>query len=161
MQNRNEIQVQEENSIDKEKLLDFYWKYFELHSNQRMQMINFYITVEIVLFGALFTLVSKKTRIPFAEWTASGGITFILIVFWGLDYRTKSLIHWCEDCMRKLEQRYIQKFGEDLLVISQSERKTEDGIRRCFTYSKWLGAQFVIVGIMGIVCLILLALGKL
>lgn len=35
--------------LDKKTLLDFYWKYFDLHSRQRMQMVNFYITISIVL----------------------------------------------------------------------------------------------------------------
>ena len=34
-----------DNSIEQSKMLDLYWNYFELHSNQRMQMINFYITI--------------------------------------------------------------------------------------------------------------------
>lgn len=58
MSNENSSTTQEDNSIDKKTVLEFYWKYFELHSNQRMQMINFYITVEVVIFGALFTLIT-------------------------------------------------------------------------------------------------------
>ena len=42
-----------DNTIDDKALLEYYWNYFELHSNQRMQMINFYITVEVVMIGCL------------------------------------------------------------------------------------------------------------
>ena len=53
--------------MDDKDWLDFYWKYFELHSSQRMQMINFYITVTIVLYGGLFALMQLTPRIPTAE----------------------------------------------------------------------------------------------
>lgn len=160
MPNENSSTYQEDNSIDKKTALEFYWKYFELHSSQRMQMINFYITVEVVIFGALFTLITRKTRIPLAEYITSSAITFISIIFWGIDYRTKSLIHCCEDCIKKLEEEYLGKFGEELLIIRQSEIKTNRMKLRCFTYSNLLGFQFAVIGIIGIICLIWLRLGK-
>lgn len=160
MSNENSTNIQEDNSIDKKTALEFYWKYFELHSNQRMQMINFYITVEVVIFGALFTLITRKTRIPLAEYITSSAITFISIIFWGIDYRTKSLIHCCEDCIKKLEEEYLGKFGEELLIIRQSEIKTNRMKMRYFTYSNLLGFQFAVIGIIGIICLVCLRLGK-
>ena len=42
--------------MEKKDVLDYYWKYFDLHSRQRMQMINFYITVEVALIGGFFVL---------------------------------------------------------------------------------------------------------
>lgn len=160
MSNENSNTHQEDNSINKKTALELYWKYFELHSNQRMQMINFYITVEVVLFGALFTLITRKTRIPLAEYITSSAITFISIIFWGIDYRTKSLIHCCEDCIKKLEEEYLGKFGEELLIIRQSELKTNRMRMGYFTYSKLLGLQFLMIGIVGILCVVLLELGK-
>lgn len=161
MQNGSHVQHQDDNSIDRKTALEFYWKYFELHSNQRMQMINFYITVEVVIFGALFTLITRKTRMPLAEYITASAITFMSIIFWGIDYRTKSLIHWCEDCIKKLEEEYIGKFGEELLIIRQTEIQTNGKYRSWFTYSKLLGLQFLVIGIIGIICLMLLISGKL
>ena len=83
------------------------------------------------------------------------------IIFWGIDYRTKSLIHWCEDCIKKLEEEYIGKFGEELLIIRQTEIQTNGKYRSWFTYSKLLGLQFLVIGIIGIICLMLLISGKL
>ncbi|MGN1276632.1 MAG: hypothetical protein ACI4UK_06555 [Floccifex sp.] len=40
--------------MEKKDVLDFYWKYFDLHSRQRMQMMGFYITIEVALIGGFF-----------------------------------------------------------------------------------------------------------
>ena len=113
-----------------------------------------------IRFGVLFTLITRKTRIPLAEYITSSAITFISIIFWGIDYRTKSLIHCCEDCIKKLEEEYLGKFGEELLIIRQSELKTNRMRMGYFTYSKLLGLQFLMIGIVGILCVVLLGMGK-
>ena len=105
-------------------------------------------------------MITRKTRIPLAEYITSSAITFISIIFWGIDYRTKSLIHCCEDCIKKLEEEYLGKLGEELLIIRQSEIKTNRMKMRYFTYSNLLGFQFAVIGIIGIICLVLLRLGK-
>ena len=71
-----------DNTIDDKALLEYYWNYFELHSNQRMQMINFYITVEVVMIGGLFTLINFDERIRFAELFLSLAISFVSLIFW-------------------------------------------------------------------------------
>lgn len=140
-------------AIDDKALLEYYWKYFELHSKQRMQMINFYITVEVVLFGAFFTLLTIEKPMIWAEYLVLGGISLISLVFWGLDYRTKTLIHWCEDCMEALERIYEPQLDASLLVMAQSAAKTKSSRWGRLTYSMWFGLLAVSVGIVGVGCM--------
>lgn len=138
-----------DNTIDDKALLEYYWNYFELHSNQRMQMINFYITVEVVMIGGLFTLINFDERIRFAELFLSLAISFVSLIFWGLDIRTKSLIHWCEDCMEALEMRYKDVFEQKFLLMNQSADKTKKN--HAVTYSIWFNLQFLVIGIFGLI----------
>ena len=138
-----------DNTIDDKALLEYYWNYFELHSNQRMQMINFYITVEVVMIGGLFTLINFDERIRFAELFLSLAISFVSLIFWGLDIRTKSLIHRCEDCIEVLEMRYKDVFAPEFLLMNQSADKTKKN--HAVTYSIWFNLQFLVIGIFGLI----------
>lgn len=148
-----------DDTIDDKALLDFYWNYFELHSNQRMQMINFYITIEVVLFGGFFTLLNLQNRIFWAEYINAFAISFISVIFMGLDYRTKKMIQWCEDCIKNLENKYENKFGQEFMLINKSEIPTDSQTVR-LTYSRWFYLQFCVIGLCGIVCLMMLLLGR-
>lgn len=100
-----------------EDLLDFYWKYFELHSSQRMQMLNFYITVTIVLYGGLFTLMQLTPRIPTVEYFVAFFIILVTVCFRMLDHRTSELIHCCEERIKVLEN----SLQEEKQLIHKSE----------------------------------------
>lgn len=69
---------------DKE-LLDYYWKYFEMYSKQRMQIINFFISIEIVLIGGFFYLISLKQRMTWADVITCIAIIVMDGVFWDLN----------------------------------------------------------------------------
>lgn len=131
------------------------WDYFELLSNQRMQMIGFYITIEIVLIGALFTLLNLDNRMPWAEYTVAIAISLISIIFGGLDYRTRAMIHWCEDILICMESEYCKLVNAqvNLLPMHYIGNKSRGYL---FTYSKIFLFQFIIIGCFGIICLIAL-----
>lgn len=144
-------------TIDDKAMLEYYWKYFELYSNQRMQMVNFYITVEVVLIGALFKLITLENRICMAEYFVSLAISFISLTFYGLDLRTKNLIHWCEECIETLEKRYGEKFGEELLLMTMSGKRTM--AHKTQTYSTWFDLQYIVIGTVGLVMFRMLWVG--
>ena len=47
--------------MEKRDFVEMLWKYFELHSSQRMQMMNFYIILES-LFSQVCLLYLQLTR---------------------------------------------------------------------------------------------------
>ena len=53
------------------------WKYFEIHSNQRMQMMHFYILLESLFITGLVALFSAKKDMKFVE----TGICVAMIFF--------------------------------------------------------------------------------
>ena len=132
---------------DKE-LLDYYWKYFEMHSKQRMQIINFYISIEIVLIGGFFYLLSLKHRMMWAEVLTCIAIIMMDIVFWGLESRTKELIHYSEECLKSIEEKFPSAYSGAFKIIQNAERKTSSKrIRTSYTF--WLRIPYISVLVFG------------
>ena len=135
--------------MNEKDLLDYYWKYFELHSSQRMQLINFFITIEIVLIGGLFYLFSLATRMKWAEITTCIAVILIDITFMGLDKRTKELIHYSEECMKSIEEKFPSEYTGAFRIFQNAERKISSKKIRA-TYSLWFSIPFYGIIIIGV-----------
>ena len=136
-------------TITDKEWYQMYWNYFELMSQQRLKMLNYYISIEIVLFGGMFTLLQLKTRMLWAEYIVSFAISFMSLMFAGIDFRNKTVIHKCEELLSWMESWY----NNDRVVpglIDYVNKWDEDSIFR-MTYSKWFFIQFLLIGITGIV----------
>ena len=145
-----------DNSMTDKEWYHIYWSYFELMSGQRISMLNFYITIEVVLFGGIFALLQLQNRMKWAECLVALAIVLMSIVFYGIDYRTKTMIHRCEELMTRIEDRYKPyQFGAD--PIHYINKKSN--IWEHMTYSKWFTIQFIAIGGMGMALLIMLYKG--
>ena len=146
-----------DNSITDKEWYNIYWSYFELMSRQRISMLNFYISIEVVLFGGMFTLLQLQTRMHWAEYIVALSIVFMSILFYGLDLRTKSLIHKCEELMMDMEDKYKTiKSGSYPIHFINMQRKEH----RQLTYSDWFKMQFFIIGCIGLIISIMVYCGK-
>ena len=143
-----------DDSIKNKDWYQFSWNYFVLMSNQRMQLLHFYMSIELVLFGGVFALLTLKNRIIWAEYVVSIMITLITVLFKGLDFRSKTMIHKCEHIMEEIEIAYQSKLVAPGLIQHVNEWDNEAVFK--MTYSKWLDCQFFLIGIIGIVLLLLL-----
>lgn len=138
--------------MEKKDVLDYYWKYFDLHSRQRMQMISFYITVEVALIGGFFVLLSQESRIIWAEYSVLFAIGFLSIVFWLIDRRTRDLIHVCEHCIEKFEEEQMTEYGDALKLMTASEKALNEKKLR-ITYSTCFHIQFWAMGLFAVICM--------
>lgn len=136
---------------DKE-MLDYYVKIYEMLSDQRMQTVNFYITIVIGLFGGLFVLLKLSHPIQWAECAVSAMITLISITFYGLDMRTRMLLRNCRRCIKVIESRF--RYGAEAQLMTLSENIVH-GLKIKWSYSNCLSFQFLIIGISGLILLIL------
>lgn len=134
--------------IDDKDWLDLYWKHFHLHSDQRMKMVQFYLSLIVVLFGALFTLHSLDNRIVIAEVITCIGIGFVSLVFALLDYRTSLLIKDAEDAIKKMETAAFQS-REDVSLGLFSYSEQNDQRRIYISYSKCIRFSEILISILG------------
>lgn len=79
------------------------WNYFSLLSGQRMQMLQYCITLEVFLAGAFVTLIGLNVKMPWAEATVCWLIVLVSVVFWCFDQRTRNMIHVCEELMSSID----------------------------------------------------------
>ena len=138
------------NALNYKDWLDLYWKYFQLHSEQRMKMVQFYLSLIVVLFGSLFTLHSMEARITTAEIMVSIGIGIISLVFALLDHRTSILIKDAENAIKKVEDSTFQ--GRDdmpLKLFMYSEHNDRERI--FFSYSKCIRFSEFAISISGFI----------
>lgn len=129
------------------------WDYFALLSEQRMKMIEFFITIELALVAAFMTLVCLDQRLCWAEVTVSALISIVSIVFCGLDHRTKTMIHACEENMEKIEGRITK--GPITKVNNYKSGRIN------ITYTKWLRFLYGLFFAMGVVGVALVLTGVL
>lgn len=128
--------------------IDLYWKHFELHSKQRMQMLQFYISIIVILFGGLFTLYSLEQRVILFEIVVCSMISLISLVFSFLDYRTSILIKDAEDSLKKIECLLISENENNIALFLQSSKNDET--RNYISYSKSIRYSEYIISAIGV-----------
>ncbi|EKN3687209.1 hypothetical protein AB6848_20845 [Serratia proteamaculans] len=126
------------------------WRYFELHSQQRMTVFNFYIAITGLLAAGIgFTLQQGG---KYALFTSLMGIfvSFISFIFWKLDQRVSMLTKNAELALRDLENLFVNK---NLRIITKDNdnNSLNLGVRSAWTYGKCFRISFVIVGITGMI----------
>lgn len=129
------------------------WNYFSLLSGQRMQMLQYFISLEVFLCGSFITLVSLVTRLLWAEITASSLITLMAVIFRGLDHRTKTMLHECEKAMCKIEESDSSDAAINPITRVNSCRKAK------LTYTKWIIVLQGLFFLAGIASLLLVLFG--
>lgn len=130
------------------------WNYFSLHSNQRIQLINFYIILETFLFAGLFSLLTSENDTTIFCILISFASLFFSFLFWNLDVRTKQMIKECEECIKHLENNYNQKYGEEIMIFLKEEKNTK--VRKFpLSYAKAFFLLFIFFSLIGFSCMLL------
>lgn len=89
----------------RETQLDYAWKWFEYHANQRVSMFNFFLVGIGILFTALATLL---TEAYFFEALAVSVVGILVcIVFALLDVRNEDLVRIGEAILVRLEREWL------------------------------------------------------
>ena len=142
--------IQKTTDLTKSQWYTACWNYFSLLSGQRMQMLQFFISLEVFLSGAFVTLICLNTRLRWAEISVSALIFVMAIVFMGLDYRTRTMIHECEKSMIEIEEADSSSSSFNPITCVNTNRKT------FFTYSKWIRFLQLVFASAGITCICLI-----
>lgn len=143
--------------MEKKDFVETLWKYFELHSNQRMQMMNFYIILESLFFTGLFALFTADKEMKILESCVCFAIIFFSWIFYGFDKRTRDMIHNCEESIKCIENEYRGKFGLKIMVFTTEEEMTNEkrhDSKIMFTYTTLLIIEYWVFSIAATVILV-------
>ena len=143
--------------INDTDLLNICWSYFEIQSQQRLQMINFFITVEAVLIGAFFTLLITGSGSRWMLFVVDSSIALTTISFWGIDNRLRVLLSGCIDCISSIENN-SSCLKEHLLMkrLLVQPRKFPGK-----SFSFWFDTYFLCIVLFSVIIFIMLLKGVL
>ena len=94
--------------IDRELLhlkLDYAWRWFALHTKQRMTMFNYFLVAAGILANA-YGLLLREELWEAATVAASIGC-MVGVVSWGLDTRNRQLVKLGEEVLTSIEGEYL------------------------------------------------------
>ena len=132
--------------LEKLKLkLDYAWKWFSFHADQRTKMFNFMLIV-VGIFAAGVGGAWKDGIPELAFWlcVVPGVLTFVFIL---LDRRNQDLVSLGQDVLRELEKENL--FGESAEISDPKGKNVPYGIlwRQVRDEKTWSSRNVVMVGI--------------
>lgn len=144
--------------MDKE--LEHLWKYFEIHSTQRMSLINYYFFISgAMLSGLGVALQSSNNRFAILGCLISILVILTTFVFWKLDQRTSYLIKFVEKRLVEYEKKFITH--KELRIFAQEElsHQLDNVYKNCltknYTYGYMYRFLFTVMAVVGCIGLIL------
>jgi hypothetical protein len=121
--------------------MTYAWNWFSLHSNQRMQLVNFWI-VAMAFMAAAFAAVSQKDL-----WWISSGLAFCGLAttyaFAYLELRTRVLIDIGRDALRTLEVQLMLATGMPSMNLAQTGKANG---RNVMKYKHAIGLLHAVIG---------------
>ena len=134
-------------------MVEHAWRYFALHSTQRMSLFNFFLVVSASLSAALAASL-QGAGIYHALGVALGGLLAVVsLVFWKLDQRTRFLVKHAEAALSELEAGMAIPAAR---LVSNEPSKTDAAkegfvLFRMWTYNTAFRVVFVIMGVFGVI----------
>ncbi len=138
--------------MEEKDFMDTLWKYFELHANQRMQMMNFYIVIVSLFLTALVAMFCSDKDVKIYESVVCVSIIFFSWIFMMYDKRTRNMIKNCEDAIKVIEKKYMEKFDPDIMIFTQEALWAK--VNKEMTYTKIMYLEFAFVIVIAFIGLI-------
>jgi hypothetical protein len=133
-----------EDKTAEETALEYGFKWFEFHAQQRITSFNFYLVIYSGLAAAVSF--SLKEKLQLGSILISLMMIGVSILFWQLDVRNRQLIKIGESILSDSWQR--NGLSEGLNPVALSDAKQAEGFR----YKELFGTVFMLGGLVG-VCL--------
>lgn len=142
--------MEDENKI----ISDNAWRYFELHSQQRMTVFNFYIAIIGLLGAGCGVCIQVGGGVVYLISLIGIFIMFITFIFYKLDQRVSFLIKNAEFTLAKIEKKYRD---EDCSIFNQAEsvHAMNKNILSMWTYGKCFRVSFYIIANIGFIITII------
>lgn len=149
--------------MDKEVIKEqreYAWKYFSLHSEQRLKTFHFFVVLSAVISGAILTIVKEVSNVLYAT-PMCYLLAFLAFIFWKLDQRNRELIKNGESALKDIEDS-IELSGERMSSIhlfTNEETRTNTKkrlpntplIHAHFSYTNCFNWVFFVFGVGGFI----------
>lgn len=148
------------NKIHSEQAVEHAWKYFELHSNQRITLFNYFLFINAGLGTAIGVSIQSSNNFAYIGIFLAFFLSTTAFVFWKLDQRTSFLIKQSEEVFKKLERNSSIDIGifcneESNLIKANVKKKF---LSKIITYGFIFRATFLIMGLIGLIGVLVFSL---
>lgn len=148
------------NRINSEQAVEHAWKYFELHSNQRITMFNYFLFIIAGLGTAIGVSIQSSSSFAYIGMFLSIFLSITAFIFWKLDQRTSFLIKQSEEVFKKLERNSSIDIG---IFCNEESNLLKANVKRNFvtkiiTYGLIFRVTFLIMGLIGLIGVLVFSL---
>ena len=148
------------NRINSDQAVEHAWKYFELHSNQRITMFNYFLFIIAGLGTAIGVSMQSSNTFAYIGIFLSVFLSITAFIFWKLDQRTSFLIKQSEDVFKRLERNSEIDIG---IFCKEEANLDKINIKKNFftkiiTYGSIFRVTFLIMGVIGLVGVLIFSL---
>lgn len=123
------------------------WKYFELHSQQRITVFNFYITIISLLIAGSGICLQQGGNLIYLTSALGIFIIFISFIFHKLDSRVSFLIKSAEKALRKVEDSYDEEMK--IFTSDHNNENLNKSICSSWSYGKCFRLSFAVISYLG------------
>ncbi|MGU7592326.1 RipA family octameric membrane protein [Enterobacter hormaechei] len=124
------------------------WKYFEVHSQQRITVFNFYITIISLLVAGGGICLQQGSKLIYFTSVFGLFIMFITFIFYKLDTRVSLLIKNAERALRKTEEQFDKKEMK-IFTLDHDNKNLNESILSPWSYGKCFRISFSIISYIG------------
>ncbi|MDJ0033355.1 hypothetical protein [Pantoea ananatis] len=125
------------------------WKYFELHSQQRMTVFNFYITAIGLLTAGCGVSLQQGGKYIYFSTIIGLFMIFVTFIFHKLDKRTSKLIKNSEKALIYLENKFE---SNETKIFSFDETSTKsNSIFGDWSYGRCFRMAFYVLANIGLI----------
>lgn len=140
-------------SDDLQKALDYTWKYFELHANQRMAIFNFFLVLAGLVSAGLASAIQGSPRFSILGAVLGLLLSLVSFIFWKLDQRVCFLMENAEKNLAKLEAmipNFLASLFHDEPALTRIATSTGSRWNRLWTYGSSFRVTFIVIGLFGV-----------
>jgi len=140
------------NRISSDQAVEHAWKYFELHSNQRTTLFNYFLFIMAGLGTAIGVILQAHTKFSYVGIFLSCFVTLVSYLFWKLDQRTSFLIKQSEQIFKNLERNSSVDIGIFCNEESNLDKMNlnKNWFTSVLTYGSIFRFTFLTTGLIGI-----------
>ncbi|QHP79828.1 hypothetical protein EO763_07725 [Pectobacterium odoriferum] len=137
-------------SDNKSLAFEHAWKYFEIHTQQRMTVFNFYIAIIGLLAAGSGVCLQQGGKYVYFASAMGVFIIFMSFIFFKLDERVSSLIKNSEAALIKLEKGF-DEFSYVIFHKESSDSSVNTSLFSVWTYGRCFRVSFFVVANVGFI----------
>ncbi|MGY6029560.1 hypothetical protein [Phytobacter sp. AG2a] len=124
------------------------WKYFELHSQQRMVVFNFYIAIIGLLAAGSGICLQQGGKYIYLTSSLGAFIIFITFIFYKLDARVSFLIKNSEQALIYIESHFSSQ-NLKIFTADENNKNINTNLFSMFSYGRCFRISFYIIANIG------------